>query len=242
MKYIYSGATIKGQTHHVSALPNQDSFLIKKYSFGIVTVVADGLGSKKHSDIGSKSVCRAVSKAARIWSNYKDAPIEQLIRIIHNLWDLEILPYEKNDCGTTCLFCIFLFRGDIVFGQLGDGVIAYSMDQHFKILSNKNDAFLNFTQSIHSVQTLDHWTYHIEKFKGTDFSLLMATDGVSEDLIEEKRHAFMNYMIEQISEEETLTNRNRIVKKTLQNWITPYSYDDKTLILLNVLGGEDEFL
>ena len=46
-------ASVKGVLHENANIPNQDAYSVKKYKFGTILVVSDGLGSKKHSDIGS---------------------------------------------------------------------------------------------------------------------------------------------------------------------------------------------
>ena len=128
---------------------NQDSFSITKYSFGVVMVVADGLGTKKYSGIGSKRICKAVGDAAKIWVEKENAPIEFLIRLVHNLWDISIYPYSKNECATTCLFCIALNSGKIILGQLGDGIIYYCNDESLNILSEKENDFLNIVINLY---------------------------------------------------------------------------------------------
>ncbi len=68
----YGAASVIGKAHLDDALPNQDAFLIKKMSYGTIIVMADGMGSKKKADIGSKMICRAVCEAVEVWIKYRD--------------------------------------------------------------------------------------------------------------------------------------------------------------------------
>jgi len=54
------GITEIGPLHIKENIPNQDSFIVKNYSWGIVGVVCDGLGSKKYSHIGSQALVKAI--------------------------------------------------------------------------------------------------------------------------------------------------------------------------------------
>lgn len=233
MIFNYAGATLTGQVHRELGQENQDSFLITKYSFGMVMVVADGLGTKKYSGIGSKRICKAVGDAARIWVKKENAPIEFLIRLVHNLWDISIYPYSKNECATTCLFCIALNNGKIILGQLGDGIIYYCNNESLNILSEKENDFLNITNSVASVRNVYDWNFKEINIKDSSFTVLMTTDGLSEDIIESKRKDFMCYIKEQISLQRNQTKKNKKLKKILRNCEGKYNVDDKTLIIFS---------
>ncbi len=92
---------------HVKAgIPNQDSWMARRYKWGNVVVVSDGLGSKAHSDHGSKAACLAVFEAAKSYQNTPDVNIVDILRLIHANWLVKIAPYSSTDCSTTCLFAI----------------------------------------------------------------------------------------------------------------------------------------
>ena len=59
------GASVIGPLHVKAGIPNQDSWMARRYKWGNVVVVSDGLGSKAHSDHGSKAACLAVFEAAK---------------------------------------------------------------------------------------------------------------------------------------------------------------------------------
>ncbi|GAE27523.1 hypothetical protein JCM9140_3675 [Halalkalibacter wakoensis JCM 9140] len=229
----YAGASIIGQSHLEAALKNQDAYTILESSFGTVMVVADGVGSKPHSDVGSKAICQSVVQAVKIWHSKENAPIQLLIRLIHTLWELNISPLEKKDCSTTCLFAVYLKTGKLYLGQLGDGIIGFIHEDNFSVLKIKEEEFGNLTQSVDSVTSLTDWTIKEIDLTTSNFSLLLATDGISEDLIEDKRKEFVEYLVQLIKEKPALKLKNRRIKKLIKGWITNYSLDDKTMIIFN---------
>lgn len=227
----YGGATITGQSHLEIGQKNQDHFSITKYNFGLVMVVADGLGSKKHSDIGSNQVCKAVGEATKIWFKKNDAPIELLIKLIHNIWDMLIYPHPKNECSTTCLFAIILNDGRVVLAQLGDGIIYYLKNNSLVVFDEKNDDFINITNSMSSVKSINDWKYTIINISNDNFSLFMTTDGLSEDIIFEKRKDFMLYILKKLKYKTNQKRKNFVIKKILHDCEGEYNSDDKTLIV-----------
>ena len=66
------GVSEIGPLHIKENLPNQDSFIVKKFCWGIVGVVCDGLGSKQYSHIGSKALVDAIVKTAQLFDFEKE--------------------------------------------------------------------------------------------------------------------------------------------------------------------------
>lgn len=240
MKIEYAGGSITGQSHKEADQGNQDSFFITRYGFGVVMVVADGLGTKKYSKIGSREVCKAVGEATKIWIRKENTPIEYLIKLIHNIWDFNIYPYTKSECGTTCLFSIVLDSGRVLLGQLGDGIIYYNKGEGLNVLTEREDEFLNITNSMSSVKSIYDWKFEEFNLTDDDFTLLMTTDGLSEDIIVEKREKFMYYVLNQIQRKDKQVKKNLSIKKILKSCESKYSCDDKTLIIFNREGKKGE--
>jgi serine/threonine protein phosphatase PrpC len=61
--FVLGYSTIKGENHKKIHAPNQDAVLVKKDRFGVVLVVADGVGSHKYAHYGSRGIVKAVQKA-----------------------------------------------------------------------------------------------------------------------------------------------------------------------------------
>lgn len=230
----FGAASVIGASHAEDSLPNQDAYIVKAYAFGVVLAVADGLGSKPLSHIGSKAACESVGEAARIWAKRPGAPVELFIRLIHSLWEMRIAPYSKSDCGTTCLFVVLFRTGRFVCGQLGDGLIGFRAGGEFRMVADRgDDDFLNETQSMHTVRSFADWTW-IDREAGEDeLAVVLATDGVSEDLVPEKRDAFLSHLEGLIARQPDSRRRCAAVRRLLADWPAKHSFDDKTVVVFH---------
>lgn len=232
-----SGYSVKGPLHIREGLSNQDSYIIRKFSKGILAVVADGMGSHKYSDKGSKAACEAVFEAVKIWSAYPAGNLNILPKLIQNIWNLKVSQYDKSECGTTCLFSLYLSSGRIIFGQLGDGLIAYKKNDSFFVLNEKNDDFSNETISLHCASKLSQWLLEeIRVEKSDEISFIITTDGVSEDLILENRQGFMETVLASLKKKIDRRQRKNYIRNIFKNWNTKYHTDDKTLIIFEKVG------
>ena len=223
-------ASVKGVLHENENIPNQDAYSVKRYKFGTILVVSDGLGSKKYSDVGSKAVGKAVDRAVQIWNGYVEKDIRLLIPLIVSVWNMEIFPYSQRDCGATCLFAIILNDGHVYLGQLGDGSIYIYIDNELKLLREKEDDFDNLTVCMGSFSNYLDWSLKEYYIGNNPFGIVMMTDGVSETIVEEKKEDFIKLMFRRISECENLLKRNNLVYKILSEWNPVSAGDDRTLI------------
>jgi serine/threonine protein phosphatase PrpC len=236
----FGAASVIGASHAEETLPNQDACLVKAYAFGMVLAVADGLGSKPLSQIGSKAACEAVGEAARIWARHPKAPVELFIRLIHSLWEVRIAPHSRSDCGTTCLFAIVFRTGRLICGQLGDGLIGFKEGGEFQVVADRaDDGFTNETQSIHTVRGFADWTWVDRETSGDELGIVLATDGVSEDLIPQKRDAFLRHLEGMIAEQPNARRRNAAIRLLLVNWPVKHSCDDKTVVVFHRGANND---
>lgn len=227
---IYAYSTVKGYLHIKNNSKNQDAYVLKKYSFGTVMVVSDGHGSHINSHIGSRAVCKAVLKAVNIWNEKSCTEIKLIIPLIHSLWNVEIYPYLKNECGATCLFVIIMNNGKIYAGQLGDGDIHLFIDEKHVIHNEKEDDFSNVTSGMSSIKSFSEWK--ISEYDAFDksFYIVMMTDGVSETLIPERKIEFLKLIHEKIIECNSLYKRNNLIFHMLKKWNKVSSGDDRTML------------
>ena len=223
-------ASVKGMLHESSNIPNQDAYSVKKYKFGTVLVVSDGLGSKKNSDLGSKAVGKAVDKAVQIWNEYSKKDIKLLVPLIVSIWSMEIYPYSQKDCGATCLFAIITKNGHVYLGQLGDGCIYVSIENKLQLIREKEDDFTNLTVCMGGFSSYSDWSLKDFNVGNRPFGIVMMTDGVSETIIDEKKEDFINLLFKRLSECGTLQERNNLTSKILSEWNQASAGDDRTLI------------
>lgn len=226
------GASAIGPLHIENGMPNQDSWAARRYKWGKVVVVSDGLGSKSHSDHGSKATCLAVFEAATSYQNNRQANIVDILRLVHANWLVKVAPLSPSDCSATCLFAIQIEK-EITLGRLGDGMIAVCAESENDCLilsDDKQDSFSNYTHSLHHEFKPNQWeTATIESNKCK--AVVLCSDGIADDLLPGKQMIFAQELYfgyaNMIPEE-----RSRDLKRWLNNWPVPGHSDDKTIACL----------
>lgn len=233
-KWKFWNSSITGLLHLRNGLPNQDACINRHFRWGEVIAVADGLGSKKNSDIGSKIVCKSVVDAAKFVKRTKNVDYANIPQLIHALWRIKIGQHIPCDCATTCIFAI-RFEQQFVLGQTGDGMLV-GLGQSPKddfILQTKMEngfGFSNLTECLGEEFRNDDWTLKIVP-AGQIVALILCTDGIANDLLPERHIDFArelwdyyrNIPIRRIKTE---------IHSMLTNWTVPYHTDDKTIVCL----------
>lgn len=213
---------------------NQDAFGTVETKDYLISIVADGLGSSKYSEFGAKKAVEAVQKSCLEWQKLNNRKKEILIQLIHFYWNLYISDskYEKKECLTTCLFIYIDKKGKSIFlGQLGDGLIYLKSDNNFFMTSNSTE--FNYTRALGSSKSIKDWQIYFEKLDSNNLKCLMATDGVSDDIRENKEEEFLDAIVEKLKKVKFfLKNRNTIIENILNNWKTECHSDDKTITVL----------
>lgn len=231
------GATVIGPLHVKIGLPNQDSWMVRRYKWGSVIVVSDGLGSRVHSDHGSKAACLAVFEAAKSFHKCPHAKMPDILRLIHANWLVKIAPYSSSDCLATCLFAIQI-EGFITLGRLGDGMIialGETEENHLILEDNKQDSFSNRTNSLQQEFKSDQWEIATIESAACN-AVVLCTDGISDDLLPEKQLAFAQELYLTYVDLEVET-RKKDIKRWLNEWPVPGHSDDKTLACLFKKGS-----
>lgn len=151
-KYFYS--SVKGTSHIASNTLKQDSCEICEFNNYLVSAVADGAGSAKHSDLSSKFICKLFVRKSKQWLiNNK---LEDLTRAIISEWFIyfqkvinrAVLIYKlesSREFATTLLFAI-LGENSNIFVQIGDGIIAIGNENNMDcVFLPQNGEFINTT-------------------------------------------------------------------------------------------------
>lgn len=209
----------------------QDAIGVVNHKDYILLIVTDGLGSAKHSDYGAKTAVRAVEKAIIQWRNLEKKNVRVLIQLIHFFWNLIIgdSDYNKNSCLTTCLFAyIDKKSNEVILAQLGDGVLFFDSKKESTIIKSSED--YNYTKSLGSSKSFDDWNIKKTYCEDKSFSLMMTTDGISEDIVEGKEKDFTESLILEMSKIKK-NCRNNYLRRLLKNWPTKYHTDDKTICI-----------
>lgn len=217
------GVSEIGPLHIKDNILNQDSFIVKRFSWGIVGVVCDGLGSKQYSHIGSKALVDAIIKAAQLFDFKKD--IQLFEPLVKSLWDINIFPYAQNETSTTLLFSIVKNK-KIYIGRVGDGAIAILGKESFLLEEDKN-MFTNYTIPFGRSEKIQWYIFNDSEID----SIVMCSDGISEDLKKDKLLDFFQNYIENYKDIQS-NKRVYEIKQWLKNWPVRGHSDDKTIVAL----------
>ena len=209
----------------------QDALGVINQKYYSLFIVADGLGSSKNSDYGAKKAVVSVEKAVNQWRKLEKKDHKILIQLIHFYWNLLIgdSDFEKKDCLTTCLFAyIDKPVKKILLGQLGDGLLLVKSKGKTVIVKSNDD--YNFTKSLGNSKSYSDWNIKNIDYDINDFILLITSDGISEDLVENKEDEFAEAIIQEMSKLKR-NKRNNYLKQLLENWPTKFHIDDKTICI-----------
>ncbi len=224
-----SGASVAG----VNKEHNQDAYGFKESNKYVLIIVADGVGSAKQSRIGSHQAVLAVKRSVVQWRRLREGEVNVLLQLIHFNWNLLIndLQYDKKECLSTCLF-VYIDKEEqyVLSAMLGDGMIFINLKGVDNIrLSNGLD--FNYTKALGSSKSSKDWQIDKVKIDQTIIKILLATDGISEDIVENKEEDFLNYLVANIEEIET-KKRYFKLREIIKDWPAKFHNDDKTVCVL----------
>lgn len=225
---IVNGASIRGKMHKENHLPNQDCYEIKRTSYGFSLCVCDGVGSHKYSKQGAKAASKAVYKVFKLYYKKKieKDEIGEKIRFYYNK---NLRNKYRKEAGTTCLFAFIYKTDEIIIGQAGDGLILIKVDHRFATFQTKKDDFINEVCTLNGNHPFNSWkirTLNFDSQQHSTLSILLTTDGLSEDIIPEKRESLLDHFMELSKKRKD----HRLLKE-LKKWNVPGSFDDKTIIV-----------
>ena len=223
MRLLAAGASVPGPAHQQDDLPNQDALLVSGNRGGWCIAVADGLGSRPLSHIGSSKAVQLVRQQAR---QRHAASHDSVCPALRDAWLAHFADrYRAHE--TTCLWAWVDACGCGVAGQVGDGLLLVRSRGLFKVLTARREGFGNQTTTLAQANPDQCCSAEIELSKPGDGVLLM-TDGVSDDLIPEQLEPFFDA----IYQRQRRTSRRRMrqwLTRELLDWTTPRHGDDKSI-------------
>ena len=136
MSYKYYYSSIKGTSHEKTNTQKQDDLCVSSFDVNntnyLISAIADGAGTAKHSDISSKHICKFLNKKMSNWlktneiSTFNQDLICSWIRQFQQILNRYIRFHKLEsirDFATTILFAVLSDNGNI-FVQIGDGAIS----------------------------------------------------------------------------------------------------------------------
>ena len=181
---ISYGMSIAGTSHIKNNIPCQDSHRYEELSNGwVAAVVADGVGSAKHSDIASAIACDTYIDICKVLIN-SDIEISEAQEIIASAYketEKRIRDYvaEKGDEITdydTTLSAVLYDGENIAYGHSGDGgIVVISGDgEYIKVTKPQKGADGVCVIPLRAGES----TWEFGFFEKKTASVLLATDGV----------------------------------------------------------------
>lgn len=215
---------------------NQDAIKIGSISEKEMAyiLVADGLGSCKKSDEGSAKVIELAEEWIKnklpMYSTLSNSIANIFMKKLVEAWNTVYDMDEKYDYDTTVHFSVF-YKGNVLVGGIGDGMVLVAYDDLVcKDYIDTTDLFSNVTNSMCSMNVSEFMTGEVieksEYHKG--LQVIISTDGISDDLIPEKKLTLPEYFRTVVKESGVDVLQTEIVD-WIQDWETDGHSDDKSL-------------
>jgi len=229
--------SVRGPAHIAEGAPCQDAWLGVCEPAARLAVVCDGLGSRARSREGAQAATRAARAAWRLWRRGPEAGAEELVRLLEVLWRLQLLALAEaaggapspDEAATTCLVYAEDGRGRALVAQLGDGLIARrGADGRCVRHRVARDLDFNRTHALGTPHALSDWSLELTAALAPGEALLMATDGVSEDLDLRQLDEFARWLLEDVARRPAPA---AALARELRAWPVPHHRDDKTLLV-----------
>jgi len=200
--------------------------LVRVWGQRWAVVVCDGVGSRSRSDIGSREAARAAVYCVKMLEF--DADNKLVVQILYRCWleRLKDLGVQPSDAVTTCILVWGLADGRFRYAHLGDGMIASPLEI---ISSGRNFGFSNETTGLGLSRNLSDWNFGYSSLKEHANSLILMSDGISEDLTDPQ--AFSRQICHELLKKSQRQAKNWL-RNQLNAWPTPGHSDDKTIVVL----------
>ncbi|MCA9713256.1 MAG: protein phosphatase 2C domain-containing protein [Myxococcales bacterium] len=221
--------SVRGPAHVRSGERCQDAWLAIPDSDASLAVVCDGMGSRSRAREGATAATLATRDAWRWWRCSPVGSVADLIRLIEVRWRLRLGAIPPDAASTTCLFYAEDGHGRASVGQLGDGMIARRDATGDVVIHRRLASEFGATSALGVRHTLADWSYRLATPLRPGESVLMATDGVAEDLRPERIGDLMRWVIDELGAQE---HGNRQLRSELRSWPVPHHRDDKTLLVM----------
>jgi hypothetical protein len=228
-----TGASVIGPGHRLAHTPNQDAMRVSGDRGGWFAAVADGLGSRELSHIGSRL---AVRQARREWAVQGQADeARALVKRFYLSWLRAIPAAPAGSFATTLLAARCRADGTCSLAQLGDGLVLYRAAGAFGVLSDTlhgmRRGFGNETDALGVTKSFSAWRTGFIALTEPGDGVMLMTDGVADDLQPKRLEAFFGHMLEQAGRRSRRAGR-RWLERQMHVWPTAMHTDDKSIALI----------
>lgn len=238
-KSVVTGASVVGSAHKCQHMPNQDAYKCCDYGYGCVMAVADGVGSERYSHFGSRAVVQAVHETFCAYVR-GDIRRNQITKSIYRFYVSILKKRYQTAASTTCAFAAYIYNQGLYLGLIGDGIICGRINNQPFVIKNESDSFTNIVKPLSLQNPTPVWkTKFISEKYIYSIRLMLATDGVSEDILPNKESGLACYLIDLVNARRTEERQKKLLN-LLENWETPKSLDDKTVVLYQHFRNKTE--
>lgn len=209
--------------------PNiQDAIKYYENDERIIAVVADGLGSKRHSAYGARLICRLISEEMKSVV----LPIESFKIKSVDFWYscLKNKGANIDEYCTTCSFAVIeKNRRMIGVGQIGDSPIYARIDTQDVITLRQEKVFSNITACLGENEKQ---MFAVRNYSfSSNFNLLVSSDGLGDELNTQNMDSMFSYLSDKY-ENYKPKSRSRKFTKEIKSTIGKVNNDDKSAIYI----------
>ncbi len=229
-KVIQFSYSEMGKRHEELNLENQDSIFVGKVCNDTYCLaVADGVSSckcaKKGSEAAIDTVKRLAFKLSESELGIDDS--DEIRRFVVRDWKSHF-DGSWNDYGTTLNFVVWC-NGDVVIGQIGDGLIVSKLGDEHILVTDMDEFYTVETYALAEAVLKSSFKVRTKK-NINNFIAIAMTDGIGKELDLDAIDAFQGYLVTLVKEKE---ERERNIEIELwMNHLREKNDDDKTIGLL----------
>lgn len=224
------GASVTGPGHLQACQPSQDALSVRGWRGGWIAAVADGLGSKPFSGVGSRLAVQSAQAVFRGIDAWK-LPDRDVVRAIYQRWLARVDSPEPAAYATTLLVAACDAHGAVRYLQMGDGLIVAKSQGTVRAITPERTGFGNQTQALGVDQSWSAWTTGSVQLRHPRDFLLLMTDGVSDDIDAHRIGGFAEAVYREVAA-RTRRGARAWLKHEMTHWATPGHTDDKTMSMI----------
>lgn len=207
---------------------NQDAWGTWSGLVGAVIVVADGVGSVSRAREGARRAVEAGIRGGRAWLTGAAAS-DEVPGVVTRAW-VEGIDGDLCAHATTCSIAAAACDGRVLVASLGDALACLLLRGEMQV-AHERLAFNNETHALSSASVHPRWVTAEHDGFGPSDGVLLATDGVADDLLTDRlQSAFARGRA--LVDERGTAGARAALKAELHDWHTPGHLDDKTVALL----------
>lgn len=225
------GVSMRGPAHAREGVPCEDHWSVH-HRKGMTTIaVSDGMGGCSAAREAARAACKVAHDCALVWSRGARAVPEDFMALFALMWKMWLGDRDVREFGATLLIAVIRNDGEAQLFQLGDGLVGWLLeDETFHRLQDRESGFSNLTCGVGDATKSSAWRHACLKAEPDWRVIVLATDGVADDLREDALPSFLGLLATEAISNGAAETRAWL-RSEFRNWPTPKHLDDKTLAI-----------